>query len=70
VDAEYKETLTRRVIYYLKSPAPYEEVMKAVTVARHRYKALTGKEATSGDIPMIASYDDEVHIWFEVQEKP
>ena len=70
MDAECKETLTRRVIYYLKSPAPYGEVVKAATVARHKYTEITGESAEWDTIPMIESYDDEVHIWFEVKEKP
>lgn len=69
MDASCKETLTRRVIYYLPSPTPYGEVVKAATVARHKYRELTGDEEVWDNIPMIEAHDDEVHIWFEVPEK-
>jgi hypothetical protein len=44
-DWSRKETLTRRVIYYLRNPAPHEEVTKAVVAAQQEYEKTTGKEA-------------------------
>lgn len=69
-DWQYREVVTRKRIWYLTSPAPYEEVEKAVVRARQEYEKVTGKSANWGNIPMISSYDDEVHIWFEIQEDP
>jgi hypothetical protein len=68
-DWSRKETHTRRVIYYLRNPAPHEEVTKAVVAAQQEYEKITGKEARWGDIPMIEGHDEELHIWFEVKEE-
>lgn len=69
-DYSRTETLTRRVIYSLPSPTPYAEVDKAVVAARREWEKLHGKECTWDNIPMVEAYDDQVHIWFEVEEKP
>lgn len=68
-DWNRKETITRRVIYYLRNPAPHEEVTKAVVAAQQEYEKITGKESRWGDVPMIEGHDDELHIWFEVPEE-
>lgn len=70
MDANCKETLVRRVIYFLPSPAPYGEVEKAVVVARNRYAEMTGDHTVWDTVPMVESHDDEIHIYFEVKEKP
>lgn len=70
-DYSRKEKVTRRVIYYLRSPAPYAEVSKAVVAAQRECEKLTGKGMDSNwdDVPMVESHDDEIHIWFEVEVK-
>lgn len=68
-DWNRKEVTRRRIIYYLTSPTTYEEVEKAVARARQEYEQLTGKSANWGNIPMFASYDDEIHIYFDVEEE-
>lgn len=69
-DWSRKEQVTRRVIYYLPSPAPNAEVDKAVVAARQEWEEIIGKKCDWDNIPMIESHDDEIHIWFEVPEKP
>lgn len=70
MDAERKEIVTRKIVWYLPSPAPWGEVCKAVTAARRVWEELHGeRECTWDNVPMIESCDDEVWIWIEVSEE-
>jgi len=69
-DWSRKEKVTRKVIYYVPSPSPWVEVHKAVVAAQQEWEKIHGKQCTWDNIPMVESHDDEIHIWFEVEEKP
>jgi hypothetical protein len=69
MDAGYREIVTKKIVYFLPSPAPFGEVQKAITVSRHKYQELTGKECTWDNVPMVEAYDNEIWIWFEVPEE-
>jgi hypothetical protein len=61
------ETLTRRVIWSIPSPAPWDEVEKAVLAARQQYQKLTGQ--SWDNVPHISSHDEDIHVWFDIEEK-
>lgn len=61
------EILTRRVVRELPSPAPWDEVHKAVCEAREEYEKLTGE--SWDNIPHVSSYDEKIRVWFDIEVK-
>lgn len=66
-----KETITKRVIFYVPSPSPLAEVGKAILAARTECARAKGVDVDKlyDNSVMVESFDDEIHIWYEIEEK-
>jgi hypothetical protein len=70
--AHRKEIITKRVIYSIPTNSALDEVGKAIQDARRECAELKGvaiKDLYDDDV-RIASHDEEVHFYFEVEVKP
>lgn len=66
------EITTRRVVFAVPSPSPLAELGKAIQAARLACAKAKGRavdELYDTDV-MVASVDDQVYVYFEVEEKP
>lgn len=66
-----KEKITKRVIFFVPSPCPMVELDKAVSAAcleLARIKGVDQSELYDNEV-MVQAWDDEIHVYYEIEVK-